>query len=42
MQAEGFVGPTEVGQEVSLRPDRLQCAWEMAKRYQRAGRGDAG
>jgi hypothetical protein len=32
VQDEGFVRPAEVGQEVSLRLDRLQRAWAIAKR----------
>jgi len=32
VQNEGFVGSAEVGQEVSLRLDRLQRAWEIARR----------
>jgi hypothetical protein len=32
VQDEGFVGSAEIGQEVSLRLDRLQRAWAIVKR----------
>jgi ribosomal protein S8 len=32
VQDEGFVGSAEVGQEVSLRLDRLRRAWAIAER----------